>query len=64
MYVIKHMYTKIESDAMLILLNVIMEPSSLRKKKLKEPLYVIEELSDLILELHNVIMEPSNLRNK
>ena len=34
------------------------------KKKIKEPLYVIEELSNLILELHNVIIEPSNLRNK
>ena len=63
MYVIKHMYTKIELDAMLVLLNVTMEPSNLRKK-IKEPLYVTEELSNLILELHNVIMEPSNLRNK
>ena len=40
-----------------------MEPSNL-KKKIKEPLYVTEELSNLILELYNVIMEPSNLRNK
>ena len=55
--------TKIESNAMLVLLNVIMEPSNLRKK-IKEPLYVTEELSNLILELHNVIMKPSNLKNK
>ena len=46
---------------MLVLLNVTMEPSNLRKK-IKEPLYVTKELSYLILELHNVTMEPSNLR--
>ena len=51
------------TDAMLILFNITMEPSNLRKKKKKkEPLYVIKELSNVILKLHNVIMEPSNVR--
>ena len=50
---------------MLILFNITMEPSNLRKKKKKkESLYVIKELSNVILELHNVIMEPSNVRKK
>ena len=48
---------------MLVLLNVTMEPSNLRKK-IKESLYVTKELSNLILKLHNVIMESSNLRKK
>ena len=47
---------------MLVLLNIIMEPSNLRKKKIKEPLYVTKELSNVILELHNVIMDLSNVR--
>ena len=55
--------TKIESNAMLVLFNVTMKPSNLRKK-IKESLYMTEELSNLILELYNVIMELSNLRNK
>ena len=46
--------------AILVLLNIIMEQSNLRKKKLKEPLYMTKEL----LELHNVIMESSNIRKK
>ena len=45
--------TKIESDAMLVLLNVTMEPSNVTK----ELLYVM-------LELHNVRMESSNVRKK
>ena len=47
---------------MLVLFNITMEPSNLRKKK--EPLYVTKELSNVILELHNVIIEPSNVRKK
>ena len=46
---------------MLVLLNVTMELSNLRKK-IKEPLYVTKELPNLVLELHYVIMKPSNLR--
>ena len=56
--------TKIELDAMLLLLNMIMESSNLRKKNIREPLYVTEQLSNLILKLYNVIMEPSSLKNK
>jgi len=48
---------------MLVLLNITMEPSNLRKK-INEPLYVTKELSNVILELHNVIIEPSNIRKK
>ena len=50
--------------AMLVLLNVTMEPSNLRKKKIKKPLYVTKELSHVVLELHNVKMKPSNVRKK
>ena len=48
---------------MLVLLNMTMEPSNLRKK-IKEPLYVTKELSNVMLELHNMIIEPSNVRKK
>ena len=47
--------------AILVLLNITMESSNLRKK-IKEPLYVTKELSNVILELHNVRMKPSNVR--
>ena len=39
-----------------------MEPSNLKKIKIKESLYVTKELSNVILELHNVIMDLSNVR--
>ena len=55
---------KNRTDAILVLLNIIMEPSNLREKKIKEPLYVTKELSKVILELYNVIIEPSNVRKK
>ena len=55
--------TKVQSHVMLILLNVTIESSNLRKK-IKEPLYMTKELSNLILKPHNMIMEPLNLRNK
>ena len=50
--------------AILVLFNMTMEPSNLRKKKkkIKEPLYVTKELSNVILKLHNVIMDSSNVR--
>ena len=49
--------------AMLVLLNITIESSNLRKK-IKEPLYVTKELSNVMLELHNVKMEPLNVRKK
>ena len=52
--------TKIKSDAMLVLLNVTMEPSNVRKK-VREPPNVRNELSHMILELYNVRMEPTNM---
>ena len=55
--------TKIESDAILVLLNVTMEPSNV-KKKVRKALNVRKKLSLVILELHNVSMEPSNVRKK
>ena len=48
----------------LVLLNMIIEPSNLRKKKIKEPLYVTKVLLNVILELYNVIIEPLNVRKK
>ena len=52
---------KVQTDVMLVLLNVIMEPSNVRKKK-REPPNVTKEQSHVMLELHNV--EPSNVRKK
>ena len=51
-------------DVMLVLFNMTIEPSNLKKIKIKELLSVTKELSDVILKLHNVIMEPSNVRKK
>ena len=48
-------YNKKRTDAMLVLLNITMEPSNLRKK-IKELLYVTKELSNVIFELHNMRM--------
>ena len=45
--------TKIEIDAMLVLLNKTMKSSNVRK-----------ELSYMILELLNIKLEPSNMRKK
>ena len=41
-----------------------MKPSNMRKKKIREPPNVREELSHVMLELHNVRMKPSNMRKK
>ena len=46
---------KKRTDAMLVLLNITMEPSNLGKK-INELLYVTKELSNVIFELHNVRM--------
>ena len=48
---------------MLELHNMMIEPSSV-KKKVREPPNVTKELSYVILEPHNVRMEPSNVRKK
>ena len=45
---------------MLVLSNMIMEPSNVRKIR-KQP-NVTKEKSHVIFELHNVRMEPSNVR--
>ena len=55
--------TKVQSNVMLELHNVRMEPSNVIKK-IREPPNVIKELSHVMLELHNVRMKPSNVRKK
>ena len=54
---------KNRTDAMLVLLNITMTPSNLRKIIIiiREPLYMTKVLSNVILELHNVIMELHNV---
>ena len=54
--------TKVQSDVMLVLLKVIMEPLNVREKKKKEPPNVTKEQSHMMLELHNVMIEPTNVR--
>ena len=48
---------KVRSYMILVLSNVMMEQSNVRKKKKREPLNVM-------LVLSNVIIEPSNVREK
>ena len=55
--------TKVQSEMMLILPNVIMELSNLRIKN-RVPLNVTKVESDAMLVLPNVTMEPSILRKK
>ena len=50
--------TKVLSNAMLVLPNVTMESSNVRKK-IREPPNVTKEKSYVILELYNVRMKPS-----
>ena len=56
--------TKELSYVMLELHNVRMEPSNVRKKKVREPPNVKKEPSHVMLELYNVRMKPSNVRKK
>ena len=56
--------TKELSHVMLESHNVRMEPSNVRKKKVRESHNVRKELSHVMLELHNVRMKPSNVRKK
>ena len=55
--------TKVLSNVRLVLSNVIMEPSNVRKR-IGEPPNMTKEKSHVILELHNVMMELSNVRKK
>ena len=56
--------TKELSYVMLELHNVRMEPSNVRKKKVREPPNVKKEPSHVMLELYNVRMKPSNVKKK
>ena len=56
--------TKELSYVMLELHNVRMEPSNVKKKKVRQPPNVTKELSHVILKLHNVRMESSSVRKK
>ena len=56
--------TKELSHVMLKPYNMRMEPSNVRKKKVKELTNVRKKLSHVILELHNMRMELSNVRKK
>ena len=60
---------KVHLDMLLVLLNVTIEPSNVRKKKLREPSNMIKVQSHVILISPNVIlispnvtMELSNVR--
>ena len=53
--------TKVQTYVMLVLPNVTIELSNVRKKK-EEPLNVTKEQSHVMLELHNVRIKPSNVR--
>ena len=55
--------TKVQSEIMLILPNVIMELSNLRIKN-RVPLNAMKIESNAMLVLLNVTMEPSNVRKK
>ena len=53
--------TKVQSHVMLVLHNVRMVPSNVRKK-IREPPNVTKVQSHMMLVLHNVRMVPSNVR--
>ena len=54
---------KVQSHVMLVLYNVRMISSNVRKK-IREPPNVIKVQSHVMLVLHNVRMVPSNVRKK
>ena len=54
--------TKVQSYVMLVLHNVRMVPSNMRKKKIKELSNVTKVQSHVMLVLHNIRMVPSNVR--
>ena len=53
---------KVRSNKMLVLPNVTMEPSNVRKKKIRESLNVTKVQSHVMLVLPNVTMELPNVR--
>jgi len=55
--------TKVQIDIMLVLPNVTMESSNVRKK-IRESPNVTKEQSHMMLELQNMRMESSNMRKK
>ena len=55
--------TKILSNVMLILPNMTIEPSNVRKN-IREPSNIAKKQSHVMLELYNVMMESSNMRKK
>ena len=58
-------YDKNRVDAILVLLNMTMKSSNLRKKNKGTTICgKKKKLSNMILELHNAIMEPSNVKKK
>ena len=54
---------KVQSNKMLVLPNVTMEPSNVRKK-IREAPNVTKVQSHVMLVLHNLKMAPSNVRKK
>ena len=55
--------TKVLSNVMLILPNMTIEPSNVRKN-IRELSNIAKKQSHVMLELYNVMMEPSNMRKK
>ena len=55
--------TKVHIDVMLVLPNMTMKPSNMRKK-IKEPPNVTKVQSCVMLVLHNVRMVQSNVKKK
>ena len=55
--------TKVQSHVMLILYNVRMVPTNMRKK-IREPLNVTKVQLHVMLVLYNVMIKSSNVRKK
>ena len=56
--------TKVLSNVMLELYNVRIEPSNVRKKKIREPPNVTKELSHVMLKLYSLRKELPNVGKK
>ena len=61
---VPHNVRKVQSNVILVLFNLIMKPSNVRKKKKKKLPNVTKVQSHMMLVLSNVIMELSNVRKK
>ena len=55
---------KEQSKVMLVLHNVRMKLSNVRKKKVREPPNMRKKLSYVMLKLHNMRMKSSSVRKK